>query len=105
MEAVREPIGWVIDNSAHDSFSFVVMEGKHVEFGNYYIVKHPSKGVDVLTRVVRINYKNPEMDLRRYGVMDPDMRRRALDCQLLIRRLWLPRQNRLGIMMEKSLGL
>jgi len=67
MEAVREPIGWVIDNSAHDSFSFVVMEGKHVEFGNYYIVKHPSKGVDVLTRVVRINYKNPEMDLRRYG--------------------------------------
>jgi len=69
MEAVgvKEPVGWVIDNSAHDSFSFVVVEGKQVEFGNYYIVKHPSKGVDVLTRAVVINYKNPEMDLTRYG--------------------------------------
>jgi len=69
MEAVsvKEPVGWVIDNSAHDSFAFVVIEGKQVEFGNYYIVKHPSKGVDVLTRAVVINYKNPEMDLTRYG--------------------------------------
>jgi hypothetical protein len=69
MEAlsVKEPIGWVIDNSAHDSFAFVVVEGKQVEFGNYYIVKHPSKGVDVLTRAVAVNYKNPEMDLTRYG--------------------------------------
>lgn len=64
---MKEPVGWVIDNSAHDSFSFVVIEGKQVEFGNYYIVKHPSKGVDVLTRAVAINYKNPEMDLTRYG--------------------------------------
>jgi len=64
---VKEPVGWVIDNSAHDSFSFVVVEGRQVEFGNYYIVKHPSKGVDVLTRAVVINYKNPEMDLTRYG--------------------------------------
>jgi len=64
---VKEPVGWVIDNSAHDSFAFVVVEGKQVEFGNYYIVKHPSKGVDVLTRAVAVNYKNPEMDLTRYG--------------------------------------
>jgi hypothetical protein len=69
MEVVsdKEPIGWVIDNSAHDSFAFVVIEGKQVEFGNYYIVKHPTRGVDVLTRAVAINYKNPEMDLTRYG--------------------------------------
>ena len=64
---MKEPVGWVMDNSAHDSFSFVVIEGKQVEFGNYYIVKHPSKGVDVLTRAVAVNYKNPEMDLTRYG--------------------------------------
>jgi hypothetical protein len=64
---LKDPVGWVIDNSAHDSFAFVVVEGKQVEFGNYYIVKHPSKGVDVLTRAVAVNYKNPEMDLTRYG--------------------------------------
>lgn len=64
---MREPIGWIIDNSAHDVFSFVIVEGKQVEFGNYCIVKHPIKGVDVLTRVVSVNYKNPEMDIGRYG--------------------------------------
>lgn len=64
---MKEPVGWIIDNSAHDIFSFVVMEGKHAEFGNYYIVKHPTRGVDVLTRAIGINYKNPEMDITRYG--------------------------------------
>lgn len=64
---MKEPVGWVVDNSSHDSFAFVVIEGKHVEFGSYYIVKHPTKGVNVLTRAVAINYKNPEMDLTRYG--------------------------------------
>ncbi|MCS4541024.1 MAG: ATP-binding protein, partial [Euryarchaeota archaeon] len=64
---MKEIVGWVLDNSAHDSFSFVVLEEKHVEFGNYYIVKHPTKGVEVLTRAVGINYKNPEMDITRYG--------------------------------------
>lgn len=64
---MKEIVGWVLDNSAHDSFSFVVLEEKRVEFGNYYIVKHPTKGVEVLTRAVGINYKNPEMDITRYG--------------------------------------
>lgn len=63
----REPVGRVIDNSAYDSFTFVVEEGKHVQFGNYYVVRHPSKEVDVLTRIIGLNYRNPEMDVSRYG--------------------------------------
>jgi DNA helicase HerA-like ATPase len=53
----REIIGQIIDNSAHDRFSFDVLEGKHVEFGKYYLIKHPTKGVDVLTRVMRVGYR------------------------------------------------
>jgi DNA helicase HerA-like ATPase len=65
--AEREVIGWVIDNSAHDRFSFVVLEGKRVEFGRYYLIRHPTKGVDVLTRAMGVSYRNPEMDISRYG--------------------------------------
>lgn len=64
---MKDPVGYVVDNSSHDNFSFVVQEGKQVQFGNYYIVKHPAKSVDVLTRAVGINFRNPEMDLTRYG--------------------------------------
>jgi DNA helicase HerA-like ATPase len=53
----QDVIGWVIDNSAHDRFSFDVLEGKHVEFGKYYFIKHPTKGIDVLTRVMKVGYK------------------------------------------------
>jgi DNA helicase HerA-like ATPase len=56
--AEREIIGWVTDNSAHDRFSFDVLEGKHVRSGNYYLISHPTKGVDVLTRVIRVGYRS-----------------------------------------------
>jgi DNA helicase HerA-like ATPase len=65
--AEREVMGWVIDNSAHDRFSFVVLEGKQVEFGKYYLIRHPTKGADVLTRAIGVSYRNPEMDIARYG--------------------------------------
>jgi hypothetical protein len=55
--AERDVLGWVIDNSAHDRFSFDVLRGKHVEFGKYYLIKHPTKGVDVLVRVIKVGYK------------------------------------------------
>jgi DNA helicase HerA-like ATPase len=54
----RDVIGQIIDNSAHDKFSFEVQEGKHVEFGKYYLIKHPTKGVDVLIMVMKVGYRS-----------------------------------------------
>ena len=63
----REQIGYVISGSSHDRFYFVIQEGKQVEFGNYYIIQHPTKKVDVLTRAVGISWQNPEMAITRHG--------------------------------------
>jgi len=60
-------IGYALSGCTQDFLSLVVVETEKVKVNNYYFVKHPITGQNVLVRIYQIRPYNPEMITGRTG--------------------------------------